>query len=66
MSERALARSPAIRVAGAARDRIDAFAEGLGAAKAYAGRDDRRIDAGRELVALGGANLAAGVSSGMW
>ena len=42
-----------------------AFAEGLGAAKAYAGRDDRRIDASRELVALGGANLAAGVSSGM-
>jgi sulfate permease, SulP family len=42
-----------------------AFAEGLGAAKAYAGRDDRRIDASRELVALGGANLAVGVSSGM-
>jgi sulfate permease, SulP family len=42
-----------------------AFAEGLGAAKAYAGGDDRRIDASRELVALGGANLAAGVSSGM-
>src|SRR6185436_14762177 len=41
------------------------FAEGLGAAKAYASRDDRRIDASRELVALGGANLAAGVSSGM-
>jgi high affinity sulfate transporter 1 len=42
-----------------------AFAEGLGAAKAFAGRDDRRIDASRELVALGGANLAAGMSSGM-
>jgi sulfate permease, SulP family len=42
-----------------------AFAEGLGAAKAYAGRDDRPIDASRELVALGGANVAAGVSSGM-
>jgi sulfate permease, SulP family len=42
-----------------------AFAEGLGAAKAYAGRDDRRVDASRELVALGGANLAAGVSGGM-
>src|SRR5207342_3379552 len=42
-----------------------AFAEGLGAAKAYAGRDDRRIDASRELVALGSANLAAGLSSGM-
>ena len=41
-----------------------AFAEGLGAAKAFAGRDER-VDASRELVALGGANLAAGVSSGM-
>ena len=42
-----------------------AFAEGLGAAKAFAARGDRRIDANRELVALGGANLAAGLSSGM-
>ena len=40
-----------------------AFAEGLGAAKAYAADD--RVDANRELIALGGANLAAGVSSGM-
>jgi len=38
-----------------------AFAEGFGAAKAYASR----VDANRELVALGGANLAAGLSSGM-
>ena len=42
-----------------------AFAEGLGAAKAYAGRDGPRVDANRELLALGGANLAAGMSSGM-
>ena len=42
-----------------------AFAEGLGAAKAYAGRDGPRVDANRELVALGGANLASGMSSGM-
>ena len=39
-----------------------AFAEGLGAAKAY---DTRDVDPNRELVALGGANLAAGLSSGM-
>jgi sulfate permease, SulP family len=39
-----------------------AFAEGLGAAKAYAARD---VDPNRELVALGGANLASGLSSGM-
>ena len=42
-----------------------AFAEGLGAAKAYAARGDQRIEASTELVALGGANLASGLSSGM-
>jgi MFS superfamily sulfate permease-like transporter len=42
-----------------------AFAEGLGAAKAYAGRGGPRVDANRELLALGGANLASGMSSGM-
>ena len=42
-----------------------AFAEGLGAAKAFAAVGGRRIDANSELVALGGANLAAGLSSGM-
>ena len=42
-----------------------AFAEGLAAAKAFATRDDQRIDANRELVALGGANLASGLCSGM-
>ena len=42
-----------------------AFTEGLGAAKTFAADRDPRIDANRELVALGGANLAAGLSSGM-
>ena len=42
-----------------------AFAAGLGAAKAFAARDAGGVDANRELVALGGANLASGLSSGM-
>ena len=42
-----------------------AFAEGLAAAKAYGARGNRLIDANRELVGLGGANLASGLSSGM-
>ena len=41
------------------------FAEGLGAAKTYAAREHREIDANRELLGLGTANLAAGLSSGM-
>jgi SulP family sulfate permease len=41
------------------------FAEGLGAAKTYAAREHQEIDASRELLGLGGANLAAGLSSGM-
>jgi SulP family sulfate permease len=41
------------------------FAEGLGAAKTYAARDDYEIDVNRELMGLGAANLAAGLSSGM-
>jgi SulP family sulfate permease len=41
------------------------FAEGLGAAKTYATRHHYEIDADRELLGLGGANLAAGLSSGM-
>ena len=42
-----------------------AFAEGLAAAKAFGARGEQRIDANRELVALGGANLAASLCSGM-
>jgi sulfate permease, SulP family len=41
------------------------FAEGLGAAKTYAARHHYEVDANRELVGLGAANLGAGLSSGM-
>lgn len=41
------------------------FAEGLGAAKTYAARQHYEIDVNRELLGLGGANLAAGLSQGM-
>jgi high affinity sulfate transporter 1 len=41
------------------------FAEGLGAAKTYASRDGDVIDANRELIAVGTANLGAGLCHGM-
>jgi sulfate permease, SulP family len=41
------------------------FAEGLGAAKTYAARDHYEIDANRELLGLGGANIASGLCGGM-
>jgi sulfate permease, SulP family len=41
------------------------FAEGLGAAKTYAAKTHDRIDANRELIGLGAANLGAGFTSGM-
>jgi sulfate permease, SulP family len=41
------------------------FAEGLGAAKTYAERDHYEINPNRELLGLGGANLASGLSGGM-
>jgi high affinity sulfate transporter 1 len=41
------------------------FAEGLGAAKTYAAAHHYEVDANRELLGLGAANLAAGLSSGM-
>jgi sulfate permease, SulP family len=41
------------------------FAEGLGAAKTYAARSGYDVDANRELLGLGGANLASGLSGGM-
>jgi Sulfate permease family len=41
------------------------FAEGLGAAKAYAAQHHYEVDADRELLGLGAANLGAGLSSGM-
>ncbi len=41
------------------------FAEGLGAAKTYAARNGYEISPNRELIGLGTANLASGLSSGM-
>ncbi|HEY3686774.1 MAG TPA: SulP family inorganic anion transporter [Streptosporangiaceae bacterium] len=41
------------------------FAEGLGAAKTYAARAGYDIDANRELLGLGAANIGAGLCSGM-
>lgn len=41
------------------------FVEGLGAAKTYAARDGYEIDANRELLALGAANVGSGLSAGM-
>ncbi len=41
------------------------FVEGLGAAKTYAARDHYEIDANRELLGLGAANLGSGLCSGM-
>lgn len=41
------------------------FAEGLGAAKTYAAKTGYDIDANRELLGLGAANLGSGLTSGM-
>ena len=41
------------------------FAEGLAAAKTYAAKAGYAVDANRELVGLGTANLGSGLSSGM-
>jgi MFS superfamily sulfate permease-like transporter len=55
-----------LRLAGpAAGVMLIGFAEGLGAAKTYAARDGYEIFPDRELIGLGAANLAAGLSSGM-
>jgi sulfate permease, SulP family len=51
--------------AGAVGIMLVGFAEGLGAAKTYAAREHYDIDPNRELLGLGGANVAAGLSSGM-
>jgi SulP family sulfate permease len=42
-----------------------AFAEGLGAAKTYAARNGYEVDANRELIGLGAANLGSGLAAGM-
>ena len=52
-------------LAGAVGVMLVGFAEGLGAAKTYAAREHYEIDANRELLGLGGANLGAGLVSGM-
>lgn len=52
-------------VAGGVGVMLVGFAEGLGAAKTYAQRHHYEIDPNRELLGVGGANLAAGFSSGM-
>ena len=55
-----------LRSAGAAAGiMLVGFAEGLGAAKTYAAREHYEIDANRELLGLGAANLGSGLSSGM-
>ena len=41
------------------------FAEGLGAAKTYAAKEGYDVDANRELLGLGAANLGSGLASGM-
>jgi SulP family sulfate permease len=51
--------------AGAVGVMLIGFAESLGAAKTYAARNHYEIDANRELLGLGAANLAAGLSIGM-
>ena len=47
------------------RHSLVAFAEGLGAAKTYAAEHHYEVDANRELLGLGAANLGAGFSGGM-
>ena len=42
------------------------FAEGLGAAKTYAAQNNYEIDANRELLGVGVANLGAGVRAAWW
>jgi sulfate permease, SulP family len=40
------------------------YAESLGTAKTFAQRENQQIDANRELIGLGAANLGAGISGG--
>jgi MFS superfamily sulfate permease-like transporter len=42
------------------------FAEGLGAAKTYAARHHYEVDANRELLGLGAANLGSGCPAAWW
>ena len=59
------ARDYGLLASGAVGVMLVGFAEGLGAAKTYAARAHYEIDANRELIGLGAANTASGVSSGM-
>lgn len=52
-------------VAGGAAIALVGFAEGLGAARTYAAKSGDRIETDRELLGLGGANLASSLCSGM-
>jgi sulfate permease, SulP family len=52
-------------VAGGIGVMLVGFAEGLGAAKTYASAHHYEIDVERELIGLGAANVASGLSSGM-
>ncbi len=52
-------------VGGAVGVALVGFAEGLGAAKTYAERQGETVDADRELLGLGAANLGAGLAAGM-
>jgi high affinity sulfate transporter 1 len=52
-------------VASAAAIMLIGFAEGLAAAKTYATRAHYEIDANRELIGVGAANLGAGLVTGM-
>jgi high affinity sulfate transporter 1 len=52
-------------VAAAAGIMLVGFVEGLGAAKTYASRVHEEVDPNRELVAVGAANLGAGLATGM-
>jgi sulfate permease, SulP family len=52
-------------VSGAAGIVLVGFAEGLAAAKTYAARAGYTVDANRELIGMGAANLGAGLSAGM-
>jgi sulfate permease, SulP family len=42
------------------------FAEGLGAAKIYAAQNNYEIDANRELIGVGAANIGAGFRAACW
>jgi high affinity sulfate transporter 1 len=52
-------------MASAAGIMLVGYAEGLGAARSYAARTGEDINANKELVALGAANVGSGLCSGM-